>query len=60
MLERFEPITFTALKTAVPDPVGRGGYVACSASEDRGKHLLLGFGDPGAGAGAGGSPSWST
>jgi formamidopyrimidine-DNA glycosylase len=52
-LERFEPLTFTALKTALPDPsiaVGR----SLAGVGRRGKHLLLEF-HPREGGGGGGA-----
>ncbi|MGH9187820.1 MAG: DNA-formamidopyrimidine glycosylase family protein, partial [Acidimicrobiales bacterium] len=42
-LDRFEPLTFTALKTVSPDPVEAKGQALVFASR-RGKHLLLDFG----------------
>jgi formamidopyrimidine-DNA glycosylase len=42
VLERFEPLTFTALKTAVPDPSGAAG-MTLTGVQHRGKHLLLRF-----------------
>lgn len=45
VLARFEPITFTALKTAVPDPGGAVGMVLQGVGR-RGKHLLMRFGQP--------------
>ena len=42
VLERFEPLTFTALKTAVPDPSGAAGMTLAGVQR-RGKHLLLRF-----------------
>jgi formamidopyrimidine-DNA glycosylase len=45
VLERFEPLTFTALKTASPDPATAVGLALGSAGH-RGKYLLLRFGDP--------------
>ena len=43
VLERFEPLTFTALKTALPDPAGAVGQPLAGVGR-RGKHLLLQFG----------------
>lgn len=43
-LERFAPLSFTALKTAVPDPKGAVG-TPLDAVTSRGKYLLLRFGD---------------
>src|SRR6188768_2780514 len=42
-LERFQPITFTVLKTAVPAPDDAYGKELVVVGR-RGKHLLLGFG----------------
>lgn len=42
VLERFEPLTFTALKTASPDPAGAVGLRLISVGH-RGKFLLLRF-----------------
>lgn len=42
VLERFEPITFTALKTAVPDPKGAVGLPLAGIGR-RGKHMILRF-----------------
>lgn len=42
-LERFTPITFTALKTAVPPPDAAYGHALVHVGR-RGKHLLLDFG----------------
>lgn len=47
VLERFEPITFTALKTAVPDPNGAVGLTLAGIGR-RGKHMLIRFAPPGA------------
>lgn len=44
VLERFEPLTFTALKTATPDPGDAVGLTLVSVGH-RGKFLLLRFGD---------------
>lgn len=44
VLERFEPLSFTALKTFSPAPELAQGE-ALRHVGDRGKHLLLGFGD---------------
>ncbi len=41
-LVRFEPLTFTALKTAAPDPAGAVGLTLGSVGR-RGKYLLLRF-----------------
>ncbi len=43
VLERFEPLSFTALKTAVPDPAGAHGQPLAGVRR-RGKYLLAGFG----------------
>jgi len=43
-LERFSPLAFTALKTAVPPPDAAYGHELLHVGR-RGKHLLLGFGD---------------
>ena len=54
VLERFEPLTFTALKTAVPNPSDAVGLALTEVGR-RGKHLLLHFGHlPAAGPTAGG------
>lgn len=42
-LERFRPLTFTTLKTAVPDPATAEGQPLVFVGR-RGKHLLLDFG----------------
>lgn len=42
-LERFVPLTFTALKTVVPDPAEAHGHPLVFVGR-RGKHLLLDFG----------------
>ena len=47
VLERFEPLTFTALKTASPDPSTAVGTQLLMV-DTRGKFLLLGFGGHGA------------
>lgn len=44
VLERFEPLTFTALKTARPDPSDAVGLPLTEVGR-RGKHLLLRFGE---------------
>lgn len=44
VLERFEPLTFTALKTASPDPASAAG-LALRYVGRRGKFLLLRFGE---------------
>lgn len=41
-LHRFQPLSFTALKTATPDPGGAHGH-SLDAVEQRGKFLLLRF-----------------
>ncbi len=47
VLERFEPISFTALKTVAPDPSAAKGLPLTEVT-NRGKHLLMHFGhDPG-------------
>ncbi len=43
VLERFEALAFTALKTATPDPVLASGHAVTSVGR-RGKHLLLAIG----------------
>ena len=43
-LERFEPLSFTALKTYRPSPDAAAGRVLDGVAR-RGKHLLLGFAD---------------
>jgi formamidopyrimidine-DNA glycosylase len=43
-LRRFEPLSFTALKTFSPPPEGAHG-VPLQRVSDRGKHLLLDFGE---------------
>lgn len=43
-LARFTPLTFTALKTAVPPPSDAEGHALVFVSR-RGKHLLLDFGE---------------
>jgi formamidopyrimidine-DNA glycosylase len=43
-LERFQPITFTVLKTAVPPPDDARGHELVYVGR-RGKHLLLDFGE---------------
>ncbi len=42
-LERFTPLTFTALKTVSPSPAAAEGLPLAAVGR-RGKHLLLGFG----------------
>ncbi|MEZ5270566.1 MAG: DNA-formamidopyrimidine glycosylase family protein [Microthrixaceae bacterium] len=53
VLERFEPISFTALKTFAPDPASAVG-LALRSVDHRGKHLMLHFG-PGEPEGTDGS-----
>lgn len=43
VLERFEPLTFTALKTTTPDPAAAIGLTLTSVGH-RGKYLLVRFG----------------
>ncbi|MGY6502824.1 MAG: DNA-formamidopyrimidine glycosylase family protein [Acidimicrobiales bacterium] len=43
-LERFEPLSFTVLRTALPDPAGAYGRPLDGITR-RGKLLLVGFGD---------------
>ncbi|MFV0318525.1 MAG: DNA-formamidopyrimidine glycosylase family protein [Microthrixaceae bacterium] len=45
VLDRFEPISFTALKTATPDPSAAVG-LELSEVTNRGKHLLIRFRSP--------------
>ncbi len=45
VLERFEALSFSVLKTATPDP-GAATGLALRAVDRRGKHLLMRFGDP--------------
>lgn len=57
VLKRFEPLSFTALKTASPQPSDTVGWPLAGVGQ-RAKYLLLRFapppGDPGTDAGAGG------
>ncbi len=46
VLERFEPLSFAALKTATPEP-GTAVGLSLRVVDRRGKHLLMCFGDPG-------------
>ena len=58
VLERFEPISFTALKTFAPDPASAVG-LALRSVDHRGKHLMLHFG-PGESEGTDGSDDEAT